>query len=214
MKSKMEQVADQIGHALERQTLDAQFQVFKAGCRPLAPDAPVLRTAEEIAELADREQKLQAKHAAKQAWIRFILCVAPANRLQAFLQVHSHLSDHAYWRVLRHVWNKRLNRSCGAVENTVWRLLYVNPRADREAFMLTPDRITYRNLPDEIKAYRGYGAENREGFYYSLNPHVAMHFAAKRGGDFEIKTFPKRDCFYIGGDLEEIIYVPGMGDLD
>jgi hypothetical protein len=78
------------------------------------------------------------------------------------------------------------------------------------------DRAFYASLPDQIKAYRGFGPNNREGFNYSLNPHVAMCYAVHHGGDegdYDTKILPKRDCFWVGYWSEQIIYVPGMGDV-
>ncbi len=153
----------------------------------------------------------------KQAGISIGIHTAPytdyLKTLKSFIKIHAHLSDAEYWTTLGDIWR---DHNDTFHTSKLWRQLFLMPRAGNELFMHTADdRAFYANLPDQIKAYRGFGLYNREGFNYSLNLNVAMRFVAKHApfGDYDIKILPKRDCLWVGTWAEHIIYVPGMGDV-
>lgn len=192
----------------EQHTLDAALQVVKAKRWNRA--ATFYRKRLVPCPSTEKQEALQAKYLAEQRWVRYVL-VSPANRLLSFIKIQQHLSDYLYWRLLGHIWRKYADTSNFA---GLWNSLFLMPLAGCEAFMRAKDRDAYARLPEEIKAYRGFAPGHREGFNYTLNPHVAMFFAAMHDdGECVVKLLPKRDCFFCGNWLKQIVYVPGLGDV-
>ncbi len=154
----------------------------------------------------------KAKYAAQGDWIRYVFCAPRFERVEAFAEIQHHLSDRVYWRLLSHVWKRQL-----AVRRTavLWSALFKALRAEREAFMKPDCLARYQRLPDRFTAYRGYGPDNEDGFYYSLNREAAASYAGQYGAEGRVGTWtlPKRDCFYVGGRREEIIHIRGLGDV-
>jgi hypothetical protein len=196
----------------DQRILDNDLRTLKAHSALLPTPMPLYRKLgiEESAKELARDRQRQAKHHAKQNWIRYVLCVPHVRRLQAFVEIYTHLSEREYWRLLGHVWRKRKIDIYGLED--LWTRLFTYPQGGREYFCKPKHRRIYDALPDEITIYRGYGEHNREGFYWSLNPHTALVFAAKAGqvGDYLKEKIKKSDCVYAGGILEAVIYIPEM----
>lgn len=90
-------------------------------------------------------------------------------------------------------------------------------RADKTVLMTEKERDTLRNMPDEIRIYRGVTSHNRsrkKAFSWSLNKQTAEWFAGrfKTGtGEIWTRVIPKERilCYFDGNEQEVIVNLYG-----
>lgn len=155
----------------------------------------------------------QKRYAARGLWVRSVLAVPISDQTQAFTKIEHHLSDYTYWRLASHMWRKDMIPNYNERTRKLWLRILKAPRSGIQHFARNyPGMLAV--LPDPIPCYRGHGPDNREGFHYSLNLRIAEVFAKPFGADGHVSHvfLPKRDCIWFG-HISEIVYVPGLGDV-
>jgi hypothetical protein len=160
------------------------------------------------------DQKCKAHYLARRLYVRSVLAVPIPNWTEAFVEIEHHLSDYAYWRLASHIWRKDMIPNYNEHTRKLWLRILKAPRAGIENFARDHTGML-AVLPDPVPCYRGHGPDNREGFHYSLNRRIAEVFAKPHGVEGHVSRvfLPKRDCVWFGAHVAEIVYVPGLGDV-
>ena len=149
--------------------------------------------------------------------IRQVLSIKPKRRVVAFAIVADQLSDKEYWRLAGHIWARYLTPMTPVYEYaSLWHKILTSPRAHSEYFARHPvDRIRWIQMPDPFICYRGFGAKNRDGAFYSLDYDTSYMFKTMRhkrdgGGKIIGEVLFKSDCVFFGGIQEEVVYIPPL----
>ena len=141
-------------------------------------------------------QEEMLKKLAEEDWEGYVFIHEKPFRLNAFLIIADSIqSDGRYWELLGEIWVNSENIWQMIRE---WRGCLKSKRLNQHLFMRPEDLETFKNLPEELTVYRGYGLEaNMRGMSYTLSLEKAIWFAQRfgaQGGVFK-KQIKKVDAF-------------------
>ena len=156
------------------------------------------------------------KYRSQGDWIKYVLSIPRVCQVQAFSEISRHLPDRVYWRLLGHVFWRAENHG---IYHDLYLHLLQSDRAECDYFMTPAQRCGWHDLPERVMIFRGHGAENRCGLFYSLNFLIAADVASGYGSAGKVSSYivSKRDLFYLGSDsksnkvaYEAVLYVKGL----
>lgn len=145
-------------------------------------------------------------------YVRFVLSVPRSVKVEAFAEIADHLPDKTYWTLLGHLFWQANNH---AVYNDLWVSLMQSPRPDHKHFMTPDQQEAWDALPERVIIFRGHGANNKYGTWYTLKLIVAMGVASLHGKAGTVSTYivSKHDLFYGGGEQDAVFFVKGLADI-
>jgi hypothetical protein len=107
-------------------------------------------------------------------WIKCLIRVDSAGRLDAFTEVMHAMSDDDYWEALSFVWQ---TSEIVTHDLDVWKILFSSSRSGRRKLMTDAEQKRLRSLPDRIKIFRGFNSQHwHPGMSWTLSKHVAYFF--------------------------------------
>ncbi|MFL6307504.1 MAG: hypothetical protein ACJ72H_28570 [Candidatus Sulfotelmatobacter sp.] len=145
--------------------------------------------------------------------IRYVLSRKPrSTQVEAFAEIADQLTDSEYWRLAGHIWARHLvPRTAVYFYAALWHEIFQSPRLHRTDFSRYPaDRRKWERMGDEITCYRGCGADNARGVFYSLDHSIAEVHARVWHGSVRSSIFTKAQCVFFGGVAQEVIFVPAL----
>jgi hypothetical protein len=149
-------------------------------------------------------------------WIKYVFSIHRTCQVQAFSEISRHLSDRVYWRLLGHIFWRAENHG---VYHDLYLHLLQSSRTECDCFMTPAQQRGWDDLPDRVMIFRGHGAENRCGLFYSLKFLIAADVASGYGSAGKVSSYivSKNDLFYVGSDsksnkvaYEAVLYVKGL----
>jgi hypothetical protein len=157
------------------------------------PDALV-----ETVNAAYEARKAAAEKALADAdWHSYLFIHERPFRLELLLEIEGGLSDEEYWRLLGEVYTDSENIH---QMRDLWAVALASPRGSRDHFMPPADRARFRELPDQVKVFRGFAGEGGEaGWSWSTDSARAAWYA-RRSALMRAGTAPYLASAVVGRD--------------
>jgi hypothetical protein len=167
----------------------------------------------EMNESYNRQYESKQKHLAKlqkhKDWGCYLILIERPYRVNALIEIESHLSDEEYWKLLSEMYMDSEN---------IWQNLYTwirllqSERPGRCHFMNDEERAVLESLPEKVTVYRGCTRRNANGISYTLSREKAEWFAHRFGQTGYVKQVivSKHEIYaYLNGRKEQEVIILG-----
>jgi hypothetical protein len=161
------------------------------------------------AQYAQKERSL-GKALVDENWNQYVWLHERPYRLWAFGQIKGLMSDRDYWEILGAVWIDSENIWQNKQE---WLLALSSPRKEKKYLMNPTDRKALRELPDELRVYRGIDKDkgDPDGFSWTLSRAKAEWFADRywKNGIVLEQVVKKKDvtAHFLGRGEQEVVLI-------